>query len=249
MQQIAADVGYSETAFVTAADHDTRRYRLRYFSPQAEVAFCGHATVATAIALAEHSGPGRYTFDIEPGQMSLDVAADEGDHLQATFTSVPTHSRRARDEEWHPVLQILGWDEDELEPSYPPAVAYAGNQHLVLAAATRERLARLHYDFEALRAHMDDHAWTTLHLVWAETPTLFHARDPFPVGGVIEDPATGAAAAAFGGYLRAHALVELPAQVHIIQGQDMGRRSDLHVNLTPADETVQVTGTAVHLPE
>jgi predicted PhzF superfamily epimerase YddE/YHI9 len=56
---------------------------------------------------------------------------------------------------------------------------------------------------------------TTLQLVWWETAELFHARDPFPVGGVTEDPATGAAAAAFGAYLRAlgdhaHLLVHDP---------------------------------------
>ena len=50
MLAIAAEVGYSETAFVTAADERARRFRVRYFSPLAEVAFCGHATVALAAA-------------------------------------------------------------------------------------------------------------------------------------------------------------------------------------------------------
>ena len=50
--------------------------------------------------------------------------------------------------------------------------------------------------------------WTTVQLVWREDADAFHARDPFPPGGVVEDPATGAAAAAFGGYLRALGLVE-----------------------------------------
>ncbi len=40
--------------------------------------------------------------------------------------------------------------------------------------------------------------WTTVDLVWREGPSSFHARNPFPVGGVVEDPATGAAAAALG---------------------------------------------------
>ena len=65
----------------------------------------------------------------------------------------------------------------------------------------RSLLAALDYDFPMLGALMAQRAWTTVHLVWAESRTLFHARDPFPPGGVIEDPATGAAAAAFGGYL------------------------------------------------
>lgn len=248
MQQVAADVGYSETAFVVAADPGQGRYRLRYFSPQAEVAFCGHATVATAIALAEQTGPGSVTFDIGPGEMNLDVTAGEDGGLRATFTSVATHSRPARREEWAPALRALGWAEDDLDSTYPPAVAYAGNDHLVLAAGTRERLARLDYDFDALGDHMRAHGWTTVHLVWAESPPVFHARDPFPVGGVVEDPATGAAAAAFGGYLLDLGALDLPARVHIVQGEDMGRRSDLTVDLARNDRRVRVSGAAVQLP-
>lgn len=87
---------------------------------------------------------------------------------------------------------------------------------------------------------MAGRGWTTVHLVWAKSPTVFHARDPFPPGGVVEDPATGAAAAAFGGYLRALALVDVPARVTILQGADMGRPSRLLVDLAACDERVQV---------
>ncbi len=248
MQQIAVDVGYSETAFVVAADPDRGRYRLRYFSPQAEVPFCGHATVATAVALAERIGPGRVMFEIGPGEMELNVTADDAGELLATFTSVPAHSRVATRDEWAPVMDLLGWAEDELDPTYPPAVAYAGNEHLVLAVGTRDRLSRMGYDFTPMADHMRARGWTTVHLVWAESPHLFHARDPFPVGGVVEDPATGAAAAAFGGYLRDLGAVDLPGRVHIIQGEDMGRRSDLLVDLQADDSRVRVTGAAVQLP-
>ncbi len=85
---------------------------------------------------------------------------------------------------------------------------------------------------------MAGQGWTTVHLVWAESPVVFHARNPFPPGGVVEDPATGAAAAAFGGYLRALALVDVPARVTILQGEDMGRPSRLLVDLAAGDERV-----------
>src|SRR5438270_200691 len=52
---IAAELGYSETAFLTPGRAE-RSYRVRYFSPKAEVSFCGHATVAAAVALAERIG-------------------------------------------------------------------------------------------------------------------------------------------------------------------------------------------------
>ena len=60
MQRIAAEVGYSETAFLAPdGTHRPGAYRVRYFSPAAEVPFCGHATIASGVALAERTGPGR----------------------------------------------------------------------------------------------------------------------------------------------------------------------------------------------
>jgi PhzF family phenazine biosynthesis protein len=125
----------------------------------------------------------------------------------------------------------------------PPHVAFGGNEHLVLAVATRERLAALDYDFDALAEVMHRHGWTTLQLVWRETQELFHARDPFPIGGVIEDPATGAAAAAFGGYLRTLGALPPSGAFTIRQGEDLGRPSVLRVEASPTDPRVRVSGT------
>jgi PhzF family phenazine biosynthesis protein len=243
---IAAEVGYSETAFVeptTAED----RYRVRYFSPRAEVAFCGHATIATAVALAERRGRGELHFDTLAGP--IPVATEVSDSgVTATLTSVPTRTRPVENGELHAALRALRWDQDELDPRYPPHVAYAGNDHLILAIRDRRRLAELDYDYDALSALMAERSWTTLHLVHAHTPMLFAVRNPFPPGGAVEDPATGAAAAAFGGYLRALSLVELPARVTLLQGEDMGRPSRLLVDIA-ADERVRVTGGASPLQD
>ncbi|MEH0528917.1 PhzF family phenazine biosynthesis isomerase [Streptomyces stelliscabiei] len=246
MLAIAAEVGYSETAFVTAADESARRFRVRYFSPLAEVAFCGHATVALAVALAERLGPGEILLDTPAGEIPVATTLDDVDGtVRATLTSVPARSRPATAAERDAALDALGWSPDDLDPALPPHVAFGGVEHLVLAAGSRARLADLDYDFDGLAEVMRRHDWTTVHLVWRESPDHFHARDPFPVGGVVEDPATGAAAAAFGGYLRTLGLVTAPATVTIRQGEDMGRPSDLRVDVSPEDPRTRVTGRAV----
>jgi PhzF family phenazine biosynthesis protein len=89
----------------------------------------------------------------------------------------------------------------------------------------------------------------TVDLVFREDATTFDARNPFPVGGVVEDPATGAAAAAFGAYLRGLDLVTPPARVTIHQGDDMGRPSLLLVDLDVGDGGIHVTGQAVRIPQ
>lgn len=135
----------------------------------------------------------------------------------------------------------------ELDAELPPRIAFAGVRHLVLAAATRERLAELAYDFDRLLRLMERVDLTTVQLVWRESATVFHVRDPFPVGGVVEDAATGAAAAAFGAYARELALVPEEASLTLHQGHDMGRPSLLRVDLRAGDPRVRVTGAAIRL--
>jgi PhzF family phenazine biosynthesis protein len=245
MLAVAAEVGYSETAFVTSRDEQRRRFTLRYFSPLAEVAFCGHATVAASVALAERIGPGDLVFDTPAGEIGVETVADSHSAVRATLTSVPTRSRPAQAAEVDATLSALRWERADLDPALPPHVAFAGNEHLVLAAGSRARLADLDYDFKALTGVMQLYGWTTVHLVWRESDDRFHARDPFPVGGVAEDPATGAAAAAFGGYLRTLGLLTAAGVVAIRQGEDMGRPSDLIIEVDPHDTRVRVTGHAV----
>lgn len=243
---VAAQVGYSETAFVESAGQK-RHYRVRYFSPKAEVAFCGHATIATAVALSERDGPGHLQLDTLAGPIGVQTSATPAG-MTATLTSVPTRTRPAEAEELDEALTALRWHHSDLDPHYPVHVAFAGNDHLVLAVRERDRLAALDYDYPALEALMAQCGWTTVHLVWAQRPTVFHARNPFPPGGVVEDPATGAAAAAFGGYLRTLALVDLPSRITILQGVDMGHPSRLVVDIAVGDDFVQVTGTAAPIP-
>ena len=125
----------------------------------------------------------------------------------------------------------------------PPAIANAGNDHLVIAAATRERLAALDYDFERLRRFMLEHDLTTIQIVHRAAESVFHSRNPFPVGGVVEDPATGAAAAALGAYLREQRLVTPPTAITVHQGDDIGRPSVLFVDI-PETGGIRVSGFA-----
>ncbi|MDX6732220.1 MAG: hypothetical protein QOC54_2168 [Baekduia sp.] len=247
MQAIAADVGYSETAFLTGGTGGA--YDVRYFSPAAEVPFCGHATIATAVALAQRDGAGDVVLRTQAGPVAVRTATDASGATTATLTSVHPDVLAIDDADVDVALAALRWTRDDLDPALPPRIAYAGARHLVLAAATRERLAELDYDFAALETYMSARDLTTVDLVWREDATTFHARNPFPVGGVVEDPATGAAAAAFGAYLRELGAVQPPVRITVHQGDDMGRPSRLLVDLDPGQAAVQVTGGAVRIAQ
>jgi PhzF family phenazine biosynthesis protein len=238
MLAIAAELGYSESAFLDGDD-------LRYFSPLAEVPFCGHATVATAVALAERDGPGDRVFNTRNGPVPVSTRRDDQGRMTATLTSVAPRVEPLDPDDLDELLAALRWAREDLDPALPPRVGFAGVFHPILAARTRDRLAALDYDFDRLAALMAVRDWTTVQLVWREDELRFHARDPFPPGGAVEDPATGAAAAALGAYLREIALVEPPARLTVLQGDDMGRPSRLLVDLHPGRAEVDVTGTAV----
>ena len=248
MQRIAADIGDSETAFVAPAEGLQRT--IRYYSPKAEVSFCGHATIATGVLLGELDGvataPVTYRLATTVGEVPVEVRRAGHGLYEASLTSVEPRHRLPENALMDEALEALGWSRADLDPSIPPAVAYAGAWHLVLAVRDAATLDGLDYDFDRLARCMTEAGLTTLQLIHRESETLFHSRNPFPVGGVVEDPATGASAAALGGYLRDAGLLTAPATFQILQGEAMGRPSQLRVDV-PVAGGITVTGTAVSL--
>lgn len=240
MQRIAADVGASETAFIAPSSGERRI--VRYYSPEVEIPFCGHATIASGVVLGRDSGAGRFLFDTLAGEVEVTVS-QRGNKLVASLRSVATRHKSIDDDTLQQLLDCLGWSCDDLDANLPPVNAYAGAWHYLIAVASRDTLARLDYDFDALKALMQRNNITTVQLLWPEHETLYHSRNPFPIGGVVEDPATGAAAAALGGYLRDAGLVTTPFEFVIRQGEDMGMPSLLHVNI-PESGGILVSGTA-----
>jgi PhzF family phenazine biosynthesis protein len=244
MQTIAADIGYSETAFLVARPDEPNGYDVRYFSPQREVPFCGHATIASAVALAELSPAAELIFHTPAGFVSITTFQNHSGDLAAELTSVAPRVAEPQPDLVSGVLRALRWSPEDLDPVYPVRLANAGSEHLVLVTRTRERLADLDYDFDALAKLMRDHGLITVQLVWPESAKRYHSRNPFAGSGVVEDPATGASAAAFGGYLRELGMIEQNASFTIIQGVDMGRPSEINVSVIDGEPGVRVSGTA-----
>ena len=240
MQAVAAEVGYSETAFAAPVGDD---WRVRYFAPAIEVPFCGHATIALGAALALAHGDGTFALRLNEARITVE-GRRTGATLAAALRSPPTRSAPAAASLVEDSLALFSYSRDDLDPRLPPAIAEAGARHLVLALASRARLSAMRYDLEAGRRLMTAAGIVTISLVHAKTATLFHARNPFAAGGVYEDPATGAAAAALGGYLRdlgwSHG-----GTIDIVQGEDMGVPSRLLAEITSEPGAgIRVYGTA-----
>ncbi|MEJ1977841.1 MAG: PhzF family phenazine biosynthesis protein [Acetobacteraceae bacterium] len=240
MQQIAADIGYSETAFAAPLEDG---WRVRYFAPESEVPFCGHATIALGAALALAHGDGVFALSLNDARITVEGRRD-GATIAAALQSPPTSSRTASRPLIADALALFAYAPDDLDPRIPPAIINAGASHLVLALNSREKLRAMAYDLDAGRVLMKGAQLVTIILAYAETPRRFQVRNPFASGGVYEDPATGAAAAAFAGYLRA---IGWPhgGSIDIVQGEDMGMRSRLRADIPEAaGASIRVSGTA-----
>ena len=239
MQKIAADIGFSETAF---AMPENGSWRVKYFSPESEVPFCGHATIALGAALAEQHGDGEFQLKLNNANISVS-GMKSGSLVEASLQSPPTQSMPADASLIEEILSLFEYTEQDLDMAIPVGRALAGATHIIIALNSREKLAQMTYDLDLGRKLMNAHELTTIAFIFSETPQLFHVRNAFASGGVVEDPATGAAAAAMAGYLRD---IGWPhnGQVVIVQGEDMGLRSIINMEVSSTiGASIRVSGT------
>ena len=192
MLRVAKEVGYSETAFLVKQDDG---WRVRYFAPEIEVPFCGHATIALGAVLGERFGEGEYKLILNGSQITV-TAKKSVNGFTATLQSPRTHSEDAPKEYVDQILASFELTVEDLNPGFPVRLANAGAQHLILVLKDRRTLVEMNYPFDAVKALMAEQGLVTISLLWNESDEVFHSRNPFASGGVYEDPATGAAAAA-----------------------------------------------------
>jgi len=243
MMRIAKEVGYSETAFLVKQNDG---WRVRYFAPELEVSFCGHATIALGAALGEKFGEGDYTLYLNDSKIGVTASKSENGFSSA-LRSPSSSSEDAPEEYVDKVLGGFGLSRNDLNPAFPVRFASAGAKHLILVLRERKTLADMKYNFDKVRALMMEEGLITISLLWQESDEEFHSRNAFASGGVYEDPATGAAAAALAGYLR-DINWNGKKEFTILQGEDMGVPSRLNVKFTPKiGESITVSGEVRHI--
>lgn len=240
MLGIAADLGFSETAFLTSITPESAR--IRYFTPRAEIAFCGHATIAAGVALSRRGAGPVVRLATNAGDVPVEASPQ-----RATLVAVATTVEPLDDDLLDELLAALRLARGDLDPALPPALVRGGNAH-PLVPVRQGILGRLDHDADAVLRLQDRRGWDgTIPVVHRIDSTRFASRNPFPRGGIREDPATGSAAAGLGAYLRAGGHIPLPAVLTVEQGAEVGRPSFIEVAV-PSQGRVRVTGNAEEMP-
>ncbi|MBP5560881.1 MAG: PhzF family phenazine biosynthesis protein [Muribaculaceae bacterium] len=236
MRLVAAELRYSETAFVRP--DAPREFTIRYFTPCGEVDLCGHATIA-AFGVLRAEGV------VAEGDTCLnrtragDLRVNAGRQVMMTMAP-PVVLATAVDAEC--LCRVMGVTDAMRHPSLPVEIVSTGLPDIMLPVPNVDALHALCPDMDALARLSRELGVTGVH-AFALTDDKYtaHTRNFAPLYGIPEEAATGTASGALTYYLARQGLIAAPAACCFLQGEAM-RRPSLIVTRLHTDGTIEVGG-------
>jgi trans-2,3-dihydro-3-hydroxyanthranilate isomerase len=243
MLAFARETRLSETTFVQAPRAGGADYRNRIWWSKGEMAFAGHPSLGTAVAVAARRGERatRYVQETPAGLQPIEVELDpDGRRARASMLQEPAvHGELL---EPAAVAAVAGLEPDDLDPALPPQVVGTGMAQVLLPVRDAAVLQRCAPRLDGLRTLLRPRECATLYVVHAEPALGFARARAFfdDLWGVSEDPATGSAVGPLCAYLQTRAGAE---RVIVDQGVELGRPSRLEAQVE--GERIRVAGDAV----
>ena len=239
MTQVAAELRYSETAFVRQDGAD--EFTVRYFTPRSEVDLCGHATVASFVLLHKLGmAQGRCRYHTLAGDLEVEV----GERVMMQM-AMPRIVDTITDNEQ--VYHAIGLE--SYRPSLPVQIAYSGLADIMIQVPDVATLNSLQPDMEAVKAVTKAYNAVSFHVfALVNDGHTAHVRDFAPLYDIPEESATGTANAALTHYLAVNGIIPAMGDFSFMQGEAMGRPSVVSTRIA-ADGTLYVGGTAVVVAE
>jgi trans-2,3-dihydro-3-hydroxyanthranilate isomerase len=255
MQQIAREIGFAETTFVTGAERPDTDVRMRIFTPGTEMPMAGHPVVGSTFALARAGriaeGRTDWVFGLNIGPIPVSMEWN-GTRLAFAWMTQRRPEFGPTFDDLGKVAAGLGLTEADIRATgLPVQQVSCGVPFVFVPLATREAVDRAAPDMRLL--DFEAYLFTTDRAGAADSATTY-SRMFAPVLGVFEDPATGGASGPLGSYLVRHALVR-PEDAHSIlnlQGVKLGRPSWIHISIESSGgeiSRVRVGGTSVFVAE
>jgi trans-2,3-dihydro-3-hydroxyanthranilate isomerase len=245
LQKIAREFNYSETTFVYPPNDPAHTAKVRIFTPTTEVAFAGHPTIGTAIALRDQGHNGDMVLELGVGPIPCSFDGD----IASFVTSAPLERLCTPDVLL--VAQALGLSEDAIDVStHLPVQASLGLPFVIVALDNADSLAACIPNLDAIRQGAQKHPAGLDFAIYAYVcdGDKIDARMFAPLDEIPEDPATGSAAATLAALLTE--VLDTPQNLTIWQGVTMGRPSLISAATTNAHPVpVTISGTAVRVME
>lgn len=248
MQQIAAALGYNETAFVLPSA--VADVRIRYFTPGYEVPMCGHATIASVYALYKEGRlrSGRVTIETGSGVLPIGIAPDEPVMISMTQS---TYSEKPFGGSLEALADAIGLTAGDLDPVLPVVYACTGLWTLLVPVKKLESFARMTPHTKDFPSVLTEMPRASVHPFCLETlrpECRMHSRHfSSPFAGTVEDAVTGTASGAMGMYYKKHLRPDGGAfSLTLEQGSEMQKDGTVTVSVPESfSEPVTISGTAV----
>ena len=236
MQALAMEFNLSETTFVLPPDNPQHHAKVRIFTPRSELPFAGHPNVGTGYVLAQRDDnpPEHYVFEELAGLVRVHVLRS-GNVISGARISAPRALSIDIGIPDDVVAACAGLAEDDIATgAHAPLVASVGTPFVIAEVASVAALSRASPDIGAFRLAAErfpEVATRFSLLLYARRDgdaTRLAARMFAPLGGIMEDPATGSANAALAALLTSLAPGEnADLSYEILQGVEMGRPSQI----------------------
>jgi PhzF family phenazine biosynthesis protein len=240
--QIAQELGYPATAFVSGVENYT--VRVQFFSTVAELPMCGHGTMGLVNCLVDNgdiewdrSGPLLIMLDLPAGPAQVEVRTRKDGRTLAMLRVRPTKFRNDN-VDIERLCTLLGLAESDLAQDLPLETAFSDFSHLAVPLCSLSAMQKITPDFTGIIEFCHDHSIDTVTPFTSEVvnPQFdLHIRDFCPAVGVAESAAAGTTNAAIAGYMFRHGMVQADDNGHINivaeQGLELGRPSEIHSRL------------------
>ena len=257
MQEIAAKVGFNETAFpVKSAVADLR---IRYFTPGHEMDLCGHATMATIFALKSRgllTEKDELTIETRAGVLPIriDSLADGMFHITMKQASPQFEEFKGSSEE---LAQSIGLEKDDIDGDLPIVYGSTGIWTLLVPIKTLSAFTRMKPNTEIFPSILKEMPKASIHPFCLETYDAnahMHARHfSSPYSGTIEDAVTGTASGVMGAYYATYIDNNFEEHLNLVveQGHEIGKDGRVRVSVTKNQDSydIEITGNAVYVKE
>lgn len=237
-QALAAELKHSETAFVRPTGPDS--FRLRYFTPEGEVDLCGHATIAafTTLREAEDLAPGTYRASTLAGELNIQVS----DQAVWMDMAPPVEGRGFSSEETEELYAAYGLSTADCPEGYAPMVVSTGLQDILLPVSSMAALEKAQQDERAVTELSKRYGVVGVHMFWPclNGEATARCRNFAPLYAIPEEAATGTSNGALTYYLYRRGKIAAGAENRFLQGEKMGKPSEILSCLTEGPDGVQV---------
>jgi len=253
MQAMAREFNLSETTFVERRATEKEQQegvRVRIFTTQEELPFAGHPTLGTASVLKltapETVRGGKITLALNVGAVPVQFDRDGGDAVPCFGEMTQREPEFGAELEGAEIAPLIGLAAADLDPGLTPQIVSTGNPFAIVVLRSVEALGRLKVDHDAATPWLRERGGRWFYALAPDPAGTRDRTQPYRArmqfyGG--EDPATGSAAGCAISYLVAHGAVPSDQRIHVRQGVEIGRRSDLF--LTAKRESAKVTDVRV----